>query len=81
MPGKPSRKHRSSLYENTCVDENEMRQNSKIIQNQLVNKKKEMKTSGSFETVDEGVQQDKFLLETDFPVVELKPPAPIKNFR
>ena len=79
MPGKPSRKHRYSVYENTCVGENEMRKNPNMIHNQLINQKREIKSSGSFENVDKGVKQDRFLLETDFPVVELKSTAPFKK--
>ena len=54
-PGKPSRKHNfASLYENVFVDENERRQNSNMIQNQVVNQKREIKSAGSFENVDKG---------------------------
>ena len=79
-PSKPSRKQNIiNFYENKFVDENESRQNSNMIQNQVVNQKREIKSSGSFENVDKGVTQEKFLLETDFPVVELKPTAPFKK--
>jgi hypothetical protein len=38
-----------------------------------------MKSPGSFENVDKGVKQEKLLLETDFPVIELKPTVPFKK--
>ena len=51
----------------------------KIIQNQLATQKSEILSSGSFENIDKGVKQEEFLLETDFPVIELKPTASFKK--
>ena len=80
MPGKPNSKHKiTSFYENVIVNENERKQNSNIIQKQLLNQKREMKSPGSIENVYKGVKQEKLLLETDFPVIELKPTEPFKK--